>query len=519
MWLRRELNSRPNAYETCALPLSYSANLTCILYHGGTRSAILEKIPVMQLKRIFTILNDKRIDSCAWFISALFAIGGIILNLNKYWQYDTGHYDLGIFDSAIWKVSRFQLPIIEHMVAGGRIIWADHFHPSIFLLSPLYWFTDRPEIILIAQDVLVGLSGVVLYYIGVRLLKDRFLALCVVMAYFLFTGLQNAVLFDFHELTMSTVFIMLTYWAFFADKKKLFFLFFLITIGFKESLFLFGMGLSIFMFFTKKTWRKQAIMTGIFSAMYGVFTVGFLIPFFSHNQYQYGPGKYNSIFELIQRLYTPIIKVKTLLWTSLSFSFLPLLVPTLFPLIALHYTGRFLNPFGERWDLGLHYNAEIAPTLAVATVLGLVFLLSKFQKKYVYVVGLLLVLNSLVLYRFILHGPYGLVYNPAFHAQTKKFGFIDDMMKVVPKDTSVSVMSQNNLLGRFSHHDKIKLLSLDYKKHNVDYILFDLRAGQNPNNYLFLTESQFKKIFEIVKKDEDYEMIYGKGDQFAFRRK
>lgn len=473
----------------------------------------------LSLKYIVEKTNKRWIDICAYILCALYALGGIVLNLNKYWQYDTGHYDLGIFDSAIFKVSRFQLPIIEHMVAGGRIIWADHFHPSILLLSPLYWFTDRPEIILIAQDILVGLSGIVLYKIGCYLLKNRFLSLSVVVAYFMFTGLQNAVLFDFHELTMSTVFIALTYWAFFTNRKKLFFLCFMITLGFKESFFLFGVGLSMFIFFYDKSWRKIAFLTGIFSAFYGLFTVGFLIPFFSGHEYQYGPGKFESIFELFGRLLLPVIKVKTLFWTMLSFLFLPLLALPLYPLIALHYTGRFLNPFGERWDLGLHYNAEIAPTLAVATILGLVFLLHRLRKEYVYVAGVLLILVSVFLFRFVLHGPYGLLFNKAFYDQTKKFVFLDEMMKVVPKDTSVSVMAQNNLLGRFSHHEKIKLLSKDYKIHDIDYILFDLRAGQNPNNYLFLTEEQFHAIFKAVQKDKDYESVYAKGDQYVFRKK
>lgn len=454
----------------------------------------------------------KIFDVLAFVTVIVFSILAILLNLNRYWQFESGYYDLGIFDTAIWKVAHFQTPIIDHLVVGGKHIFADHFHPSIFLFSPIYWFTSKTEALLIAQDIVVGLSGLILYLIGKKLLKNGFLSFSILIAYFLFQGLQNAVMFDFHEVTVMTLFLMLTYWSIFNNKKMSYFFFLMITLGFKESLFALGIGISIFIFFYKKEWRKIALISFFISLLWGLIAIKIIIPFFSGGIYLYSLDTKN-LFELFQRLFTPFIKIKTVFLSLLSFGFLPILSPKLFPLIFLHYGIRFINPAGERWDLGLHYNAEIAPTLAIASLMGLGFI-KKYSKKLAFITAILTIIISIILHRFVLRGPFGLTYNPAFYKHTANFNFLREMIAVVPKNASVT--AQNNLAGYFSHQE-VYILRPFFKQKETDYVLFDLRPGQNPNN-LFMSEETMKKTFEIVKNHPKYQLIYHKGDQYVFKK-
>ena len=46
---------------------------------------------------------------------ALYSLAAISVSLNRYWQYDAFWYDLGIFDTTVWKWSQFQLPMIAHL--------------------------------------------------------------------------------------------------------------------------------------------------------------------------------------------------------------------------------------------------------------------------------------------------------------------------------------------------------------------------------------------------------------------
>src|SRR3989344_5916774 len=184
--------------------------------------------------------NKTYIDFIAYALCLVFISASILVSLNRYWQYEVFYYDFGIFDQAIWNVSRFQPPIIDHLVVSGKWIFADHFNPSIFLLSPLFWFTDRSEVLLIAQAVVVGLSGFIIYIIGRSLTNNAFFSLSILICYFLFIGLQNAIISDFHEVTVMILPLTLLFWAILQRRIWFYFVFFLVTLGFKESGFLLG---------------------------------------------------------------------------------------------------------------------------------------------------------------------------------------------------------------------------------------------------------------------------------------
>ncbi len=446
-------------------------------------------------------------------VSLLYGIAGSLININRLWQYELGFYDFGIFTRPILLVSKFKPPIIDHFIFSNRLNFADHFNPSIFMFSPLFWLTDRIEILLIAQSMLVGLSGIVLFFIAKKILKSSFISFAVVISYFLFQGLQNAVYSDFHDVTAAVFFMMMTYWAIVYGKKKTFFIFLIITLGFKESLFFFGIGLAVFIFLTKKEWRRIAIATGILSIVWGVVAIKFIIPRFSPNGFFYYPDLKN-IGSLISLMFTPVIKVKTIAWTMVSFLFLPLLAPSTWLIMIFHYAHRFLSDGSSRWDLGLHYNAEIAPTLAIATILGVVFLQKKLPKKIVYVIGFALLSVSIFLHRFILHGPIGLAYNPIFYKHTQDFKFLDTLVSKVPKNVRVS--AQNNLTPSFFHQD-VWILRDNYQYMNPEYIVIDAHDGQNPANYLGIKDLKILK--DQILKDKKYVVYYHEGDQYIFKKK
>ena len=75
------------------------------------------------------------------FITLYFVIFSTI-SVNRYWQYQTFYIDFGIYDDAIWKVAHFKAPIVDKG-PNGRLNLGDHFTPGMYLLSPIYWFTDR----------------------------------------------------------------------------------------------------------------------------------------------------------------------------------------------------------------------------------------------------------------------------------------------------------------------------------------------------------------------------------------
>lgn len=302
----------------------------------------------------------------AFLATLLFIVAATFVSIHRFWQFEVFYYDFGIYDQAIRRLADFSTPVIDHYISGGKTIWADHFHPGILLLAPLYWLTSRSEVLLVVQAIAMGLSGYVIFRIAYHLLKSGYQSFAVLISYFLFIGVQNAVITDFHEVTIMALFLSLAYLAVVHQKKYWTIAFFLLMLSFKETFFLTGVGFAFFIFWYHKPWRKLAVGLGIGSFAYGILAMKAIIPFFSGGDYIYVEQyKWQTVF---QSLVYPIIKLKTVFFLYWSFLFLPFLyVPTI-PLVVLNLIPRFLSSASTRWDLGMHYNAEIAPTLAVSAI-------------------------------------------------------------------------------------------------------------------------------------------------------
>jgi uncharacterized membrane protein len=469
-------------------------------------------------------LNNRYINVAAILLCVMFILAGSAVSLNRYWQYETFFYDFGIFDQALWKVAHFSPPIIDHLVVGGKWIFADHFNPSIFILSPLYWLTDKREIILIAQAVIVGLSGLVLYLIGFEVLKNRLYSFSVLVCYLLFAGLQNAVITDFHEVTIATLPLMLTYLAIIKRRALLFLCMLILTLGFKESNFLLGFAIGISIFFINRSWLKLALITCAISLIWGFVSINYVIPYFSGGIYQYGIDiSYNPV-TVASTFFDNKIKIHTLLYTFLSFGFLPLLSYQFWTLIFQDFLTRFYSPLWFlRFDLGLHYSALTSAIMGLSSIFSLKIMRRFIRSKIILnLIALILILNALFLYRVVLHAPFGLAYNPRFYEHSADFQFLDTLVTKVPQHASV--MAQNNLAIRFDHQqvwtlqsDQKKFIPDYYVQKKPQYIVIDARQGQNPNNYFLVKDMGY--LLEELKKDTNYLIVYQTSDQYIFKRK
>lgn len=471
------------------------------------------------------IFKSNFFDISALISVFIFSIAGTLVSLNRFWQYEVFYYDFGIFDQAIWNVSRFNPPIIEHLVVGGKWIFADHLNPSLFLLTPLYWLTDKSEIILVAQAVAVGLSGLFIYLIGREVLKNKFWSFSILLVYFLFLGIQNAVITDFHEVTVATLPFVASYYFLIKKNYKVFFILFLITLGFKESNFLlcFGMAISVFLI-DRKLW-KLALLCGVIALSWGYININYIIPYFSDGIYQYNVAVQPNPVQIAGTFFDSEIKRRTLLYSFMSFGFLPLFSPQFWAIMFQDFLARFYSPvWFTRWGMDLHYSAILGATFGISSIFTFKLIDKKVKKKIILnILAVVIVLNAIYLYRFELNGPFGLAYNSAFYAHSKDFKFLDDMIKVVPKDATV--LTQNNLAPRFTHQ-KVSLLrdmpitsTAVYYQTMIpqpDYIVIDSREGQNPNNYFVVRD--MTPILDALEKDKNYKAVYKKGDQVVYKK-
>ena len=346
----------------------------------------------------------------------IYVLAAASVSLNRFWQFDAFWYDLGLYDGAIWKVANFQLPVVEQFGPPDKLIFADHFNPSLFLLSPIYWFTDRTEALLVLQAALVGGGAWFAYLIARKNLASRLATVALLFAYLGFVGLQNALYTDFHDTTVATFFVMFLFWTIFNRRWCLFWLSFIIVLGFKESMAGLGVGIGLYLVLTREREIKRGLFAIALSVLWYLAATRIIIPSFSGASFAYEPIWPISAKQAILAFFEPAsLKVRTLFFSFLTFGFAPLFSLATMPVVLEHYLERFvLSPSATRWDLGLHYNALISPLFFVASLPFCRLLLTR-GKVLINVWSLALIVVVIFLHRFLLHGPLLLATDPIFY--------------------------------------------------------------------------------------------------------
>ncbi len=450
----------------------------------------------------------------------LYTLAASLVSLNRHWQYNSFWYDFGIFDTTVWKLSRFKLPVVAQLnPPSGKIVWADHLNPSVIFLAPFYWLSAKAEIIYIAQSLMVALSALVAYIISLKFVKSSLVRISLVVSYLGFVGLQNALYTDVHNIVFALLPLMLSIWAVFWKKWKLYWLFILLTLGIQESLSVLVIMFGAYLLIRKDRQVKAGILTILVGIVYGIVATKIIIPSLNNGSYNYLPAfpqVWHQWFTFL--IYPPSMKLKTIILTFVSFGFMPLGAISTFPLIVAHYLERFvLNTAATRWDLGFHYNATLSPIMFLASLESILILqkIKKFSKLLSFW-GLFTILLVIFLHRFYLHGPLMLATHPVFYRQTENARFLDNFIRQIP--TQGLIMTQNNIAAQFTHFE-VMLLNKNYLTINPDTIALDIRSGQNANDFYPFSEEEAKTLAATLSADIKYTKTAVNDTQLIFTRK
>ena len=151
-----------------------------------------------------TILKQTLPTAVLLFLVCLYAIVFGVVAARAYPAHETGAFDLGVYDQALWNAAQgrgLSLTLVPHL---GPTRFAIHVEPILFLIVPLYRFvTDDPRLLLWLQTVVIALGGLPLYGLARRRLANDWAALAIVAAYLLLPALESVNLFDFHAVGLA----------------------------------------------------------------------------------------------------------------------------------------------------------------------------------------------------------------------------------------------------------------------------------------------------------------------------
>jgi uncharacterized membrane protein len=308
-----------------------------------------------------------------------FGVAYALYGLFRHWHFGSSAYDLGIFDQAVWHLSRFEAPASS--IRGFTNLLGDHFSPILAMFAPLYWIVPRPEMLIIAQAALFAVSIVPVFLFS-RDRLPRGPAIALAIAYGLFWGLQRAAAFDVHEVAFAPLAIAIAILA--MDRKRwvMFWMAAGVLILTKEDLIPLLGAFGVWLFFHAE--RRQAVLLVVISIVAFVTLMAFVIPAFNEaGAYGYA-GAYQGVLDkpwlMPLTLVTPVTKLRTVLLWFAPFAFAPLASP-LSLLMAPLAMERLLSASPYHWGPAFHYSAPLAPIIAMSAADGLSRMASRLRHK------------------------------------------------------------------------------------------------------------------------------------------
>ena len=321
----------------------------------------------------------------------LYVLGGIaasvylVFSLTRHGNFGSGSWDLGCYNHNIWLIAHGK-PLIS-TVLGEVNFLGDHFVPILFLFAPLAW-TGWSGALLCLQALAIAAAVWPIRQMAQVRGFGPWTQLGIGFAYLFSIGTQSMVNFDFHEIVLVPVCLLLALWALENHRKRLFLMAALCVFLSKESAILYAGALGLYAFVFHPEHRHLGLAVALGSAGGFLFVVGWFQPTLLEGGPQgmihlarfsaFGDSMSEALLNMamqpgkvLAHFFYPEKKLSSLLITVGGFAFLPLLAPEVWLIILPNLMVRFLADKQEMWGLGFHYSVVLVSLCAYGTVVGL----------------------------------------------------------------------------------------------------------------------------------------------------
>lgn len=427
---------------------------------------------------------DRTFLGCVIAYCIVFAL----LSVLRYLSFNTGGFDLGVFDQTVWNSMSGRL-FESTFIFDSPNFLGHHFSPILLALVPLYAVWASPISLLILQTLALGGSVYPLYWFA-REQIGYLLAFVIGCAYLLSPILQSVNLFEFHEITLAVPLLALAIFFLLRRSYKAMLVCLLVGLAVKEELALIAIAFGAYIFLVhRQRWLGLGLVLS--SIALGVLLLEKVIPFFRGAEfgsgYYYfgsgisgGRGLYDYLGHNIsevantvvtrpdlvfQHLLTPE-KLEFLLYLTVPLSFLPLAGIEVSALVLPSLGYLLLSDSSPQFSLGYHYPAPLLPGVFFGATIGLsrtwralgirepvgssigVELIARRAA-----LAVLVLTSSSLNYVFNAPGPFATHFQPNLFALTSHTSIGDDLMRTIPSDAIV--VAQTELASHLSERLRI----------------------------------------------------------------
>ncbi|GGJ77197.1 hypothetical protein GCM10010123_03980 [Pilimelia anulata] len=299
-------------------------------------------------------------------LAGAFAVLYAAVGLWRHAQLRSTGFDLGIFTQAVRAYAELRAPVAELKGPGYHLL-GDHFHPILAALAPAYRLFPDPRTLIVAQALLLALSVVPVTKLAIDRLGQR-PGLAVAAAYGLSFGLQQAAVFDFHEIAFAVPLLACSVAALARERWRAAALWALPLFLVKEDQGIIVFGIGAYLCWRGPRKLGAALMATAVAVTALLVTV--VIPAFNATGgYDYLGSAVAAPANPLLRLLAPGTKwfLVAMLLAVTAFTALrsPLVLLAGPPLAARFWADRWTY-----WEVGFHYNAVLMPILFAAAIDG-----------------------------------------------------------------------------------------------------------------------------------------------------
>jgi len=159
-----------------------------------------------------------RRDPVRWTLGAMVvAWSGVFITLGwiRHTRFATFSFDLGIYDQAIWLMSRFHDPFVT---VRGLEFFGHHVNPILIAFVPFYWLGAGPSFLYVTQATGLAVAAFPIYLIA----RDRFarpwLGLLFVVVYLMYAPIQWISWANYHPESLVVAPLLYAWW--FASHRR-----------------------------------------------------------------------------------------------------------------------------------------------------------------------------------------------------------------------------------------------------------------------------------------------------------
>lgn len=426
-----------------------------------------------------------------YLFAILFIVLGSILWLNKHNAFQTRTYDFARFAQAIWNVWHGE-PLFTSISKNN--ILGNHFSPILALYAPLLLIWPDERILLIAQVIVMAVTGLIL----AKIVQDKHPALAplFLLAFYLNPYVHEVTLFEFRRTVPAALFIALATYALYKKRDGLLIFSLLMVLLTQEDMGLLVSAFGAYLLLFERKWKLGLPL--LIGGVAWTFVISFwVIPAIGRpgNEaklypqlfyFDYLGSNYQEIAATL--LADPLILFRQVLQldhlAALFRFFLPLgiVLPFLSPglLIVILPTLAYLllSNDPDMYLLEKWYTAPILPIVFAAIAIGLTHLSAKWAGRAV----AFLLICSMIGFFVSSPAPGGGRYIPDLFTVTAHDRVALALVEEVPPDaivaTQVLILPHLALREHIYHYPWITQMPLE----DIEYLIFDRTAFSHPYN-------------------------------------